>query len=591
MIVAVAAVMVEPILYSNMQLRAHGDFDALWRRACIHFARVELPNGILQRARSEDCTVRADLGAANAGDAASLHSGPAAEFSDAELSGTLTDAAICVWSLDLATERVICTETCAQLFGLPREHLNTLASFQALLHPDDRQARADAIEHVRHHGGPYEVDYRIVRPNDGEIRWLRSRGRVQVDEQGHPVAHRGVVFSIDGQKRAEAEQTRVATELRAREAHLQSILDTVPAGMIVADERGAIQAFSPAAERLFGYPASEAIGRNVRMLMPEPNRSAHDGYLEHYRATGERHVVGTSRVMTGQRRNGASFPMEIALGEMRTGDEVFFTAFITDLTEQQQTEAQLQSLQSELAHVSRLSAMAEMGSALAHELNQPLSAISSYTLGSIRLLERADPTVKPRIKEALGKAAEQALRAGQIIRRLREFIARGATVKRDEAVSRLIESAIALALIGAREQGIKSHVSLDPNAVSVMADRVQIQQVLFNLMRNARDAMQHSERRDLTISATPRAPGMVAIMVADTGPGIADELVDRVFQPFVTTKPNGMGVGLSICRSIVEAHGGQLTLERNGPDGATFCLTLPAAGRTDPDRPDLPRRD
>jgi two-component system sensor kinase FixL len=274
--------------------------------------------------------------------------------------------------------------------------------------------------------------------------------------------------------------------------------------------------------------------------------------------------------------------MKIAVGEMRSGDQVFFTAFVNDLTEQQQTQARLQELQSELAHVSRLSAMGEMASTLAHELNQPLGAISSYTTGSMRLLDRGDPALNPQIRQALGKAVEQALRAGQIIRRLREFVSRGETAKRAETVSKLIEDASALALIGAREQGIAIRVGLDPQVDVVLADRVQVQQVLVNLLRNACEAMQQSDRRELTITARPVPPDRVAITVADTGPGIAEEVATRLFQPFVTTKPTGMGVGLSICRTIVEAHGGRLTLERNGPEGATFCMTLPAARRGEP---------
>ena len=183
--------------------------------------------------------------------------------------------------------------------------------------------------------------------------------------------------------------------------------------------------------------------------------------------------------------------------------------------------------------------------------------------------------------EVLDKAAEQALRAGQIIRRLREFVARGETEKRVEPVARLVEEAAALALVGAHEQGLTTHVALDPRAGSVLADRVQVQQVLVNLMRNAREAMQHSERRELTVEARAIGRKTVEVAVSDTGPGIADEVADRLFQPFVTTKASGMGVGLSICRTIVEAHGGRLAVERNIDGGATFRLTLPTTSEGD----------
>ena len=490
-----------------------------------------------------------------------------------ELRQTLDEVGICVWSLDIPTGRATVSPTCARLFGVPPERLTTFADSQALVHPDDRQARADAIQKALREGGSYEVDYRVVRP-DESVCWLRSRGRVNLDAAGRPARHRGVVQSIDEQKRAEE-------DIRAREAHLRSILDTVPEAMVVIDEAGLIHSFSAAAERLFGYAAGEVAGQNVRILMPEPMRGEHDGYLDHYRRTRERRIIGTNRIVTGRRADGTTFPMELAIGEMRSGEQVFFTGFINDLTEHQKTQARLQELQTELVHVSRLSAMGEMASTLAHELNQPLGAIANYTKGCRRLLARSGPEAIAKSLDVLDKTAEQALRAGQIIRRLREFVTRGETQRRLEPVSRLIEESSALAFIGAREQGVVAKIRVAPGLKAVLADRVQIQQVLVNLMRNAREAMQQSERREMTVDAHALSAKMVEITVSDTGPGIADEVADRLFRPFVTTKASGMGVGLSICRTIIEAHGGRLTAERNAAGGATFRLTLPTAAEGD----------
>ncbi|MDP4003322.1 sensor histidine kinase [Methylobacterium sp. NEAU K] len=490
-----------------------------------------------------------------------------------ELRQTLDEVGVCIWSLDIRTGRIEILPTCSRLFGVPPEQLTTFAASQALVHPDDRPGRADVIQRALREGESYEIDYRVVRP-DGHISWLRSRGQVLMDSNGRPYRHRGAIFSIDEQKRAEA-------ELLAREAHLQSILDTVPEAMVAIDEAGLIHLFSTAAERLFGYAAAEAVGQNVRILMPEPMRGEHDAYLDRYRRTRERRIIGTNRVVTGLRRDGTTFPMELSIGEMRSGDQVYYTGFINDLTEHQRTQARLQELQSELVHVSRLSAMGEMASTLAHELNQPLGAISNYTKGCRRLLERPDPEAIAKTVAVLDKTAEQALRAGQIIRRLREFVTRGETERRTEPVARLIEEASALALVGAHEHGVTARVALDPRAGAVLADRVQVQQVLINLMRNAREAMQQSDRRELTVEARPLGSETVEIAVADTGPGIADEIATRLFQPFVTTKASGMGVGLSICRTIIEAHGGRLTAERNRDGGATFRLTLPAANLGD----------
>jgi two-component system, LuxR family, sensor kinase FixL len=360
----------------------------------------------------------------------------------------------------------------------------------------------------------------------------------------------------------------------AREAHLKSILDTVPEAMVVIDERGLIQSFSAAAERLFGYAASEAIGQNVKMLMPAPYRDEHDGYLGRYIRTNEARIIGIGRVVVGQRKDGTTFPMELAVGEMRSNNRRYFTGFIRDLTERQNAEARFQELQSELVHVSRLTAMGEMASTLAHELNQPLSAITNYLKGSRRILAEYPDENLAMVRDAVDKSADQALRAGQIIRRLREFVTRGEGERRIESIAKIAEEAGALALVGAKDQGIQARFQFERGKDLVLADKVQVQQVLLNLIRNAIEAMHDTPRRDLTISAVSDGLGMVTIAVADTGSGIAPEVASQLFQPFFTTKREGMGVGLSICRTITEAHGGRIWTEPNSAGGTVFKFTL-----------------
>jgi two-component system sensor kinase FixL len=346
--------------------------------------------------------------------------------------------------------------------------------------------------------------------------------------------------------------------------------------MIVIDEQGVIQSFSSAAERLFGFTAAEAIGRNVSKLMPSPYKEAHDAYLQRYLRTGERRIIGIGRVVVGARRDGSTFPMELAVGEMRSGDQRYFTGFVRDLTERQATEARLQELQAELVHISRLTAMGEMASTLAHELNQPLAAITNYITGSRRLLAKeADPRFV-QMQDAMNKAAEQALRAGEIIRRLRDFVARGESERRVESLSKLAEEASALALVGVKEQGIRAQFRLDPEVDLVLVDKVQIQQVLLNLIRNAIEAMAGREQRNLVVSSARADGDMVVMSVADTGTGIAEEFMPQLFQPFATTKRHGMGVGLSISRTIVESHGGRIWVEPTPGGGSTFRFTLRA---------------
>ncbi len=293
-------------------------------------------------------------------------------------------------------------------------------------------------------------------------------------------------------------------DLVAREAHLKSILDTIPDAMIVIDPKGRIQSFSLAAERLFGRTADEVVGKNVSMLMPSPYRDGHDGYIERYLRTGERRIIGVGRVVVGERKDGSTFPMELAVGEMKSNDQLFFTGFIRDLTERQKTEGRLQELQSELIHISRLTAMGEMASTLAHELNQPLSAISNYLKGARRILDGPAQNGTTLVAEALDKASEQSLRAGQIISRLRNFVARGKAERTVESLSKLLEEASALALVGAKDQGVKVRFDLDTANDLVLADKVQVQQVVLNLIRNAIEAMAEVPTRQLVISSAAR---------------------------------------------------------------------------------------
>lgn len=384
-------------------------------------------------------------------------------------------------------------------------------------------------------------------------------------------------------RKARSEVQRTADVLQRREAHLASVLDTVPDATVVIETGGTIVSFNSAAERQFGYTPQEAIGSNVSMLMPSPYREQHDGYLSRYLTTGERRIIGTDRVVVGQRKDGSTFPMTLAVAEMKSTGTVYFTGFIHDLTENQESAARLEEANTELARLARLNELGEMASTLAHELNQPLSAIANYVQGCSRLLEKLDDEHAVRMRGALDEAARQALRAGDIIRHLREFVTRGDTEKQPEDVKKLVEEAGALALVGSREQGIKSIFEFEQEGCMVVVDRVQIQQVLINLMRNAMEAMRDSDRRELIVRVRAQGEELVAVEISDTGPGIPDDIAPQLFQPFVTSKPSGMGIGLSISKRIIESHGGEISVSRNDNGGATFIFTLPAMTEATPE--------
>ena len=387
-----------------------------------------------------------------------------------------------------------------------------------------------------------------------------------------------ILHSLDARPDDGGDRPAMALALEAAEARLRSILQTVPDAMIIIDDRGRIESLSTTAERLFGYSMGEIAGRNVSALMPSPDREQHDGYLKRYLATGERRIIGIGRIVVGQRKDGTTFPMHLTVGELRSAERHYFTGFIRDLTDQQLTETRLKELQSEVTHMSRFTALGEMASTLAHEINQPLTAISNYLRGSQRLLDRIESPSTPMLRDALGKAADQALRAGHIIRRLREFVSRGESDRRIENLAKLIEDASTLALVGAREAGITASFRLDPKADLVLADRIQIQQVLVNLMRNAMESMSETAKeRRLEIASAAGDGDVVEVSVADTGPGLAPEVASHLFQPFVTTKRKGMGLGLSICRTIVEAHGGKIWVDDRPGGGTVFRFTLRAA--------------
>jgi two-component system sensor kinase FixL len=382
----------------------------------------------------------------------------------------------------------------------------------------------------------------------------------------------GAIVGVSKIARDLSEMQQVHRDLQRREALLQSILDTVPDGLVVIDQCGIVQSFSPAAQHMFGFAADEVVGRNVRILMPASHAIRHDGYMEHYLRTGERRIIGIGRVVVGQRKDGTTFPLELQIGEVSIPGAHLFTGYIRDLTERHDRDRRLAELQSELIHVSRLSELGQMVSALAHEVSQPLTAIANY-LNGIRRLLRAYP--ESALHQAIEKVAEQAERAGNIVQSLRGLVRKDSRLQQAESLERIIQETSALALIGtSRSVGLDLRVATD--ACYGVVDKVQIQQVLLNLMRNAVEAMEGAAVRTLTV-ATERQGDWVEISVADTGPGLPKPVRSRLFQPFVTTKPEGLGVGLSICRTIVEAHGGNLLAEDNPAIGAVFRFTIPAA--------------
>ena len=360
------------------------------------------------------------------------------------------------------------------------------------------------------------------------------------------------------------------------QALLSSILSTVPDALIVIDRQGHIVSFSAAAQAMFQYAESDVLGENIAMLMPSPDRERHDGYIDHYMRTGEKRIIGIGRLTSARRRDGSVFPIELSVGEVQDRGRRLFTGFIRDLTERQQAERRVADLQAELAHAGRVTAMGTLASALAHELNQPLAAIANYMEAGRDLLATPGDIDRELLGEAMRESAGQALRAGEIIRSLREFIKRGETVRGPETLRTLLAEGAALALIGMQSGGIDMDVQVDARIDKVLVNRVQLQQVIINLVKNAVEAMHGLPVRILRLTAAPDADGKVEVVVADSGPGLDPAMSRTLFTP-TTSKPGGMGVGLSISQTIIEGHGGRIWATPSQWGGTAFHFTLDRA--------------
>ncbi|HLA03344.1 MAG TPA: PAS domain S-box protein [Aestuariivirga sp.] len=362
---------------------------------------------------------------------------------------------------------------------------------------------------------------------------------------------------------------------------LQAVYDTSLDAIIVIDERGLMRSFNKVAEKLFNYAANEVLGKNIKLLMPPYFANQHDGYLERYLHTGEKRIIGIGRVVTGQKKDGSSFPLELAIGEARIAAQRFFVGFIRDLSERQQIEQRVHELQEELIHASRLASLGEISSMVAHEVNQPLSASGTYLEVARELLASERKDSLPGGLKAIEQAAAQIRRVGDTVRRIREFARKKTPDLALEDVNRIIEEANAIAAVGTKAKHIRTIFDLSSAHPQTKVDRIQIQQVIMNLVRNAIDAMTDYDRRELVLQSRINETGLIEVSVIDSGPGVTEAAAKRLFTPFMTTKKGGTGLGLAICRTIVEAHGGKLWYEKSPLGGAAFKFTLPVNSGSD----------
>ncbi|HEY2359228.1 MAG TPA: PAS domain S-box protein [Phenylobacterium sp.] len=378
-------------------------------------------------------------------------------------------------------------------------------------------------------------------------------------------------------RREAATLRRRLAEQEEREAILRAGLDAVVDATVVADDAGAIVFFSHAAEQLFGWTAAEIHGQDVRVLMPQADAEAHDGHIQRYLQTRERRVIGSSRPVTGRRRDGTEFAMELRIGEARIGPRRYFTGAVRDLTTIREAERRSDELHAQLTQVWSLNSMGEMASVLAHELNQPLSAVANYLRAARTLIANLEVDEDDLI-DAVSRAGDQAVRAGEIIRTMRDLATRGGIEQKPESLSAIVEEIHFIINLMIRDAGARISYKLHSSSDTVIADRIQIQQLIVNLVRNAIDAVAKFPDREVRISSRPDSDGRLVVTVEDSGPGVDPAVMGRVFQPLASTKSTGMGLGLSICRAIVENHGGRIWVEPSPLGGAAFSFVLARTG-------------
>ena len=365
--------------------------------------------------------------------------------------------------------------------------------------------------------------------------------------------------------------------LEEHEAILRSSLDAMPDASVVIDQDGVVVSFNHAAEQLFGWAADDIRGRKIETLMPLAEAAKHDRHVQRYLQTGERRIMGSSRQILGRRKDGAEFPMELRVGEVRIGQDRYFTGVIRDRSTIREAERRSDELHAQLTQIWSLNSMGEMASVLAHELNQPLSAVANYLRAARTLIANLEVDDDDLI-DAVSRAGDQAVRAGEIIRTMRDLATRGGTEQKPESLSAILAEIEFIIGLMVRDAGARVFYDLYQGNDVVLADRIQIQQLVVNLVRNAIDAVAKFPNREIKISTKPNADGKLLTLIEDSGPGVDTAVMERVFQPLASTKPTGMGLGLSICRAIVENHGGRIWVESSPLGGAAFGFLLARTG-------------
>lgn len=465
------------------------------------------------------------------------------------------------WEWDIVRDELHATrQSAAESRRAPSRPIG-FDQFLQSLHPDDRERVSHAVAKSMNGDGEYDCEYRVQFPNR-ELRWLASRGRVEFNGAGKPLRMRGVSFDITQRKQAD-EKFRL-------------VVEAAPSGVVLVNREGRIVLVNTQTEKLFGYAREELVGQAIERLLPERFRGAHPDHRTEFFAAPQTRAMGAGRELFARRKDGTEFPVEIGLSPIHSAKEILVLTVIADITARKQAETEAVRQRAELAHTARVSTTGALASSLAHELNQPLSAILSNAQAGSRFLAAATPDLAE-VRGALEDIAQDAKRAGEVIRQVR------ALVRRDEPhlvpldLNHVISEVVRLLHSDILIRKVRITLELDPALRKADGDNAQMQQVILNLILNAFDSMKNVPERRRTVILRTRQldAATLRVEVSDYGTGISLEMQASLFEPFRSTKKDGLGLGLSISHSIVEAHKGRLWAENNPDHGATFYFTLP----------------